>query len=757
MVWGVVIVLLALGMTVEWGTPWTEPWSAAGDRLEADAEAPAPARFHDQLRSERYLLLADAVRDGDLTTARSYLATLSYDDRSRLGDNRTLLGLAAHADDEPAEARRLLAGAPDRGPLADWRHLALAELAEADPSDPSFRVALDHYRALIDDHPDSPLRPLALTAAANLYRDMGQHRRALGLTEMVRREGGSARTRIAMEVLAWEIGGELGKDAVRREAGRRLMIYAPWRASAMGVPEVFLDRGGQVDWRGLLSGDELERRAATFLELGQPNAARITLGEVAPAQRRLEWHLLMAQAFTELGRGREALAALQVPTAGDSRERALLEYRRGLAALSLAEDGERGEELAPSEREWMAQAAGRHLQRASQLTSDSKIAGAALRALYSMVDHRPPEEQHAVLASLRRHDPSDLTGAEPMWVKGWDAYRGGEMGTAVDWWSELAEIYPGSREAHRGLYWQARALEEMDRPRQARQVYDRLLATSDTTDFYRRQALVRLGQTPWLLKGAAEEMTELKPWEIDPTLARAKLLTDVGLDRLAWREAVALAERAEADDLTALEALILTRSGDHRRAMTLLRRAYPELGGPSQGSIPTEILRAYYPLVYADEIRRAARRTGLPPYLVAGIIRQESGFDPRATSPVGARGLMQVMPATAREVAASLDQSYNPERLYDPAFSILLGSTYFSRVLEMFDGNVELALAAYNGGPYRIRRMWRERQPGTEIDDFLETLAIDESRHYVKRILVLADSYRRLYPDEDAIEATPAG
>ena len=755
--WALVAVLLALGMAVEWGTPWTEPWSAAGDRLEADAEVAPPARFHDQRRSERYLLLADAVRDGDLTTARGYLANLSYDDRSRLGDNRTLLGLAAYADDDPGRARRLLTGAADRGPLADWRHLALAELAEAETDDPRFSAAVNHYRALIENHPDSPLRPLALTAAARLHRDLGQYGQTLDLVSLVRREGGSARTRIDMEVLAWEIGSELGADGVRREAGRRLMIYAPWRASAMGVPELFLDREGQVDWRGLLSGAELERRAATFLRLGQANAARITLGEVAPAERRLDWHLLMAQAFTELGRGREALAALQVPAAANPRERARLEYRRGLAALSLAEEGERGEELAPSEADWMARAARRHLERAGQLTADPEVARAALRALYAMLDHRPPEEQHAVLASLRRHDPDDLTGAEPMWEEGWDAYRRGDLAEAVDWWGELADLYPGSREAHRGLYWQARALEAMDRPRQARRVYDRLLATSDTTDFYRRQALVRLGQTPWLLKDAAEEMTELKPWEIDPTLARAKLLTDVGLDRLARREAAALAEAAEDDDLVALEALILTRTGDHRRAMTLLRRAYPELGGPSQGAIPTEILRAYYPLVYADEIRRAARRTGLPPYLVAGIIRQESGFDPRATSPVGARGLMQVMPATAREVAASLDQSYDPERLYDPEFSILLGSTYFSRVLEMFDGNVELALAAYNGGPYRIRRMWREREPGAGVDDFLETLTIDESRHYVKRILVLADSYRRLYPSEDAIEVTPAG
>ena len=141
---------------------------------------------------------------------------------------------------------------------------------------------------------------------------------------------------------------------------------------------------------------------------------------------------------------------------------------------------------------------------------------------------------------------------------------------------------------------------------------------------------------------------------------------------------------------------------------------------------------------------------------MAGIIRQESAFDPRATSHVGARGLMQLMPPTAREVAESLGHRYHPDELYDPQFSILLGSTYFSRVLKMFDGNVELALAGYNGGPNRIRRLWEERDEGTGVDDFFETLNIDESRNYVKRILVLADSYRRLYPDQEAVEPMPA-
>ena len=88
----------------------------------------------------------------------------------------------------------------------------------------------------------------------------------------------------------------------------------------------------------------------------------------------------------------------------------------------------------------------------------------------------------------------------------------------------------------------------------------------------------------------------------------------------------------------------------------------------------------------------------------------------------------------------------HPVWVDDPDFSIELGAAYLAQLIKMFDGNVELALAGYNGGPNRILRMWNEAGPTPELDDFVENMDLDESRDYVKRILVLADSYRQLYP-----------
>jgi soluble lytic murein transglycosylase len=309
----------------------------------------------------------------------------------------------------------------------------------------------------------------------------------------------------------------------------------------------------------------------------------------------------------------------------------------------------------------------------------------------------------------------------------------------------LAEVYPEGGDAQRGRYWQARALAELGRRDEAHALFRQLVATSDTSDFYSRQALAGLGETA---PPATAEISQAKagPWPAEPVLRRAKLLIDLGLDQLAGREIELVAAKANPREVVALKGLILCRKGDQRSGLVLLRDAYPALGGPYQASVPAEVLFAYYPLIYGDQIRECARATGLPGFLIAGIIRQESAFDPRASSPVGARGLMQLMPLTAREMAQKVGVPYAPERLYDPNVSLRLGSVYFRELLDRFGGNVELALASYNGGPNRIQRLWAEQGPNPQLADFLETLNLDESRNYVKRILVLADSYRQLYP-----------
>ena len=136
-------------------------------------------------------------------------------------------------------------------------------------------------------------------------------------------------------------------------------------------------------------------------------------------------------------------------------------------------------------------------------------------------------------------------------------------------------------------------------------------------------------------------------------------------------------------------------------------------------------------------IVESGKRNAVDPILLYSIMHQESTFKQKAVSPKGARGLMQLMPGTAVRFGVT--------NIFDPRQNIEGGARYVRFLLDQFDGDITLALAGYNGGPFRIKRLWHQSGSG-EVDRFLEGLDIEESKTYVKRILVLSDSYRQLYP-----------
>ena len=141
---------------------------------------------------------------------------------------------------------------------------------------------------------------------------------------------------------------------------------------------------------------------------------------------------------------------------------------------------------------------------------------------------------------------------------------------------------------------------------------------------------------------------------------------------------------------------------------------------------------------------------GLEPALAYGIIRQESAFNPQATSPVGALGLMQLMPATAREVARKNGLEYRSEWLTDrPTYNIRLGSAYLETLLNRFDGYYVLAIASYNAGPARMSNVvdtiGDPRQPHVDLVDWIEMIPIYETRNYVQRVLEAMHVYRNRF------------
>ena len=149
-----------------------------------------------------------------------------------------------------------------------------------------------------------------------------------------------------------------------------------------------------------------------------------------------------------------------------------------------------------------------------------------------------------------------------------------------------------------------------------------------------------------------------------------------------------------------------------------------------------------FPTPFLPEVQARARELGLEPAYVFGLIRQESRFIMDARSSVGASGLMQLMPATARWTARKIGLNYTPERITDRDVNLLLGTSYLKRVLDDFGGSQAMAAAAYNAGPSRPRK-WREG-PVLETAVWAENIPFTETRDYVKKVLSNATYYTAL-------------
>ena len=148
---------------------------------------------------------------------------------------------------------------------------------------------------------------------------------------------------------------------------------------------------------------------------------------------------------------------------------------------------------------------------------------------------------------------------------------------------------------------------------------------------------------------------------------------------------------------------------------------------------------------------RPTSRSGRIWSLVHGITRQESSFDRAAVSHAGARGMMQLMPATAREQAGKMGYGYDGARLTtDPGYNVMLGSAYFQRLVNQWDGSYPLAVASYNAGAGNVRKWVRAygdpRAPGGDIIGWIERIPFEETRGYVQRVLENSVVYDRLNP-----------
>lgn len=239
----------------------------------------------------------------------------------------------------------------------------------------------------------------------------------------------------------------------------------------------------------------------------------------------------------------------------------------------------------------------------------------------------------------------------------------------------------------------------------------------------------------------------------DPRLDAVRELLAVDLTRDATLEMKTLAA-VYPDNLgiAFMLADVYARGGEVFEAMGILQRRFKQFVRHGGTNIPKRLWEILYPLDYWDTIRTEAQKRNLDPYLVASIIRQESGFEPTVVSNAGAVGLMQIMPAEASRIALAAGLAeIDRKRLFDPMTNIAVGAAEYSQKLATMNGNHLLAIAAYNAGEDAVGRWLAQTPVDGDPDLFVDSIPYAETKLYVKSVTRNRFEYRRVYEGSTAV------
>ena len=339
------------------------------------------------------------------------------------------------------------------------------------------------------------------------------------------------------------------------------------------------------------------------------------------------------------------------------------------------------------------------------------------------------------------------------WGLGWLSYTRQAWKGAVLHFSRLAQASRGSGLREQASFWQGRALEKLGNMDQAKQIHTDLAIRVPLTyyGFRARERLKRLwpGSLP-RLAGISDREVDLSPPAFNTGnihLDRAGELSLLGLVPDAKRELYrVLRDTSEHPGLIIPVSSLFSQIGDFNRSHLIIRKYF----GRTISSYPSNDAQLVYwqlgyPQGYRETVLNYARQNGLPAELVFAVVREESAFDPDALSRSGAKGLMQILPATGKDLADETGQkNFSPASLYGPALNIKLGTLYISQLLKRFSNDKVLAIAGYNAGPNAVTQ-WMAQKGYEDQEEFVEKIPYRETRLYVKRVMRSYFAYQTLY------------
>ncbi|HSP15376.1 MAG TPA: transglycosylase SLT domain-containing protein [Thermoanaerobaculia bacterium] len=397
------------------------------------------------------------------------------------------------------------------------------------------------------------------------------------------------------------------------------------------------------------------------------------------------------------------------------------------------------------------------LQRVERQFPKSKeaIEAKVLRAKYYATDvidyNRSIENLTAAIAA-----GATGTDGENLWTLGWTYDLANDSDNALRTFDRYVRDYPDGDYKTNALFWTGKIQDRLGHPAERNAAFGQLIAEYPYNYYsYRAREMeprLQPGLTPAETGAPFPDVDADLAKIADPRLEAVRELLAVDLARDATREMKSVAA-AYPDNagIAFMLADVFSAGGEPLEAISILQRRFRDFVRHGGSNIPHRFWEILYPLNYWDAIRAEAQKRNLDPYLVASIIRQESGFEPTVVSNAGAVGLMQIMPYDASRIGAQAGiDGVTRAQLFDPLTNIALGAAEYSQKLATMSGNHILAIAAYNAGEEAVGR-WIAQTSNGDPDTFVDSIPYAETRLYVKSVTRNRFEYRRVYEGSTAV------
>ena len=376
--------------------------------------------------------------------------------------------------------------------------------------------------------------------------------------------------------------------------------------------------------------------------------------------------------------------------------------------------------------------------------SDTAAAALALYLLADLAtDNDRDAEARTLFRELVRRYPTSTQAPEAAFRAALIAFISGDARTAGRELDTLALRKGPNSEVLAAMYWSGRARWAAGDTSGARQRWRAVIAR-DPLSYYSLTSARRLGEAPWAPRSNAYGIPRIA--EIDSAMARFSMLDQIGMPTEARFELDRLtAEAPKSAERLLATAFAMNSYDEAPRGIRLAGQFFARDTGRRDDAA---LFKVVYPFAWYGALRMESARRNLDFALVAAIIRQESSFNPRAVSPAGAVGLMQLMPGVARELARSLNYPlWDNALLFQPDVNVQLGVIHFAGSMRRYD-ELAHALAAYNAGGTRVAR-WLKKAGASDPEIFIERIPYTETRDYVRIVERNRAMYEALYPAGD--------